>query len=143
MRKSRWWSGVFVTLIELAGFVVVLTSAHRSAPLWQVWAALAVSLCATAGLVATYGISSWRHLSQAQRLPWRKTEGPARRRLGRDSVIKKMGYQWRLRHLMAERDMFHTSDIVPLLAEHGVVLSREQVYRLVTQPPQRMSMDTS
>lgn len=32
--------------------------------------------------------------------------------------------------------------MVPLLAERGVVLSREQVYRLVTQPPQRMSMDT-
>ena len=52
-----------------------------------------------------------------------------------------MGYQWRLRHLMAERDLFQTSDLVPLLAERGVVLSREQVYRLVTQPPQRMSMD--
>lgn len=57
-------------------------------------------------------------------------------------MIKKMGYQWRLRHLMAGHDMFHTSDLVPLLAERGVVLSREQVYRLVTQPPQRMSMDT-
>jgi len=57
-------------------------------------------------------------------------------------VIKKMGYQWRLRHLMAERDMFQTSDLVPLLAVRGVVLSREQVYRLVTQPPQRLSMDT-
>jgi DNA-binding Xre family transcriptional regulator len=62
--------------------------------------------------------------------------------LGRDGVIKKMGYQWRLRHLMAEQEMFQTSDLVPLLAERGVVLSREQVYRLVTQPPQRMSMDT-
>jgi DNA-binding Xre family transcriptional regulator len=57
-------------------------------------------------------------------------------------VIKKMGYQWRLRHLMAERDMFQTSDLVPMLAERGITLSREQVYRLVTQPPQRMSMDT-
>lgn len=38
--------------------------------------------------------------------------------------------------------MFQTSDLVPLLAERGVTLSREQVYRLVTQPPQRMSMDT-
>jgi DNA-binding Xre family transcriptional regulator len=57
-------------------------------------------------------------------------------------VIKKMGYQWHLRQLMAERQMFQTSDLVPLLAERGVVLSREQVYRLVTQPPQRMSMDT-
>lgn len=57
-------------------------------------------------------------------------------------MIKKMGYQWRLRHLMADREMFQTSDLVPLLAERGVVLSREQVYRLVTQPPQRLSMDT-
>jgi len=57
-------------------------------------------------------------------------------------MIKKMSYGWRLRHLMAERDMFQTSDLVPHLAERGVVLSREQVYRLVTQPPQRMSMDT-
>ncbi|MFF3016713.1 helix-turn-helix domain-containing protein [Streptomyces sp. NPDC057939] len=57
-------------------------------------------------------------------------------------MIKKMGYQWQLRRLMAERQMFQTSDLVPLLAERGVTLSREQVYRLVTQPPQRMSMDT-
>jgi DNA-binding Xre family transcriptional regulator len=57
-------------------------------------------------------------------------------------VIKKMGYSWRLRALMAEREMFQTSDLVPLLAERGVVLSREQVFRLVTHPPQRLSMDT-
>lgn len=53
-----------------------------------------------------------------------------------------MGYQWQLRQLMAERQMFQTSDLVPLLAERGISLSREQVYRLVTRPPQRMSMDT-
>jgi DNA-binding Xre family transcriptional regulator len=57
-------------------------------------------------------------------------------------MIKKMGYQWMLRQLMAQREMFQTSDLVPLLAERGVTLSREQVYRLVTQPPQRLSMDT-
>lgn len=53
-----------------------------------------------------------------------------------------MGYEWHLRKLMADRGMFQTSDLVPLLAERGIALSREQVYRLVTQPPQRMSMDT-
>lgn len=53
-----------------------------------------------------------------------------------------MGYQWHLRKLMADRGMFQTSDLVPLLAERGITLSREQVYRLVTQSPQRMSMDT-
>lgn len=57
-------------------------------------------------------------------------------------MIKKMGYQWHLRQLMATKGMFQTSDLVPLLAERGVTLSREQVYRLVTQPPQRLSMDT-
>jgi DNA-binding Xre family transcriptional regulator len=52
-----------------------------------------------------------------------------------------MGFRWNLRKLMAEQGMFATSDLVPLLAERGVHLSREQVYRLVTQPPQRLSMD--
>ena len=57
-------------------------------------------------------------------------------------MIKKMGYRWNLRKLMAAADMFQTSDLVPLLAERGIALSREQVFRLVTQPPQRLSMDT-
>lgn len=56
-------------------------------------------------------------------------------------MIKKMGFQWCLRLRMAERELFQTTDLVPLLAERGVVLSREQVYRLVTQPPQRLNMD--
>lgn len=53
-----------------------------------------------------------------------------------------MGITWNLRKLMADRDMFQTTDLVPLLAERGVHMSREQVFRLVTQPPQRLSMDT-
>lgn len=57
-------------------------------------------------------------------------------------MIKKMGCRWHLRQRMAERGMFQTSLLVPSLAERGVVLSREQVFRLVTQPPQRLSMDT-
>jgi DNA-binding Xre family transcriptional regulator len=61
--------------------------------------------------------------------------------MGGKNVIKKMGVRWKLRTLMADRGMFATSDLVPLLAERGVHLSREQVYRLVTQPPQRLSMD--
>ena len=44
--------------------------------------------------------------------------------------------------MMAAHDMYSTSDLVPLLTERGVALSREQVFRLVTQPPQRLSMDT-
>jgi DNA-binding Xre family transcriptional regulator len=57
-------------------------------------------------------------------------------------VKVKMGVRWKLRRLMADHDMWSTSDLLPLLAERGVNLSREQVYRLVTQTPQRLSMDT-
>jgi DNA-binding Xre family transcriptional regulator len=57
-------------------------------------------------------------------------------------VIKKMGIQWHVRLRMAEKGFYQTSDLVPLLAERGITLSREQVFRLVTQPPQRLSMDT-
>ena len=53
-----------------------------------------------------------------------------------------MTYRWHLRQLMANRGMFQTTELVPLLAERGIQLSREQVFRLVTQPPQRLSMDT-
>jgi integrase len=60
----------------------------------------------------------------------------------RSEMTRKMGYRWHLRQLMAAQGMFQTSDLVPLLAERGVMLSREQVFRLVTQPPQRLSMDT-
>ena len=38
--------------------------------------------------------------------------------------------------------MFQTSDLVPLLAERGVELSREQGYRLVAQVPERLSLTT-
>lgn len=55
---------------------------------------------------------------------------------------KKMGYRWNLRKIMATRDMFATTDLVPLLADRGIHLSREQVFRLVTTTPQRLSLDT-
>jgi DNA-binding Xre family transcriptional regulator len=57
-------------------------------------------------------------------------------------MMKKMGYRWNLRRIMADHDMYVTTDLVGPLAERGIVLSREQVFRLVTQPPQRLSMDT-
>jgi DNA-binding Xre family transcriptional regulator len=43
---------------------------------------------------------------------------------------------------MAEKDMFATTQLGPLLAERGVRLSREQVYRLVTGVPERLSLVT-
>jgi DNA-binding Xre family transcriptional regulator len=43
---------------------------------------------------------------------------------------------------MAAAGMFATTDLVPLLGERGVVLSREQVYRLVARVPERLSLTT-
>jgi DNA-binding Xre family transcriptional regulator len=54
----------------------------------------------------------------------------------------KAGYVWHLRRLMAEHGMFATTDLGPLLAMRGVCLSREQVYRLVTRTPERLSLAT-
>jgi len=53
-----------------------------------------------------------------------------------------VGYHWHLRRMMAEHGMFATTDLLPLLAERGVVLSREQVYRLAAKVPQRLSLHT-
>ena len=57
-------------------------------------------------------------------------------------MVRTIGYHWHLRRLMADRDMFATTELGPLLAERGVVLSREQVYRLVTGVPERLSLAT-
>lgn len=54
----------------------------------------------------------------------------------------KVGYRWQLRARMAERGMFATTDLIAPLAQRGVKLSREQVYRLVTGVPQRLSLAT-
>jgi DNA-binding Xre family transcriptional regulator len=54
----------------------------------------------------------------------------------------KVSYVWHLRRLMAERGLFATTELRPLLAERGVVLSREQVYRLVVRTPERLSLTT-
>lgn len=55
---------------------------------------------------------------------------------------KKISYRWHLRRLMADKDMYATTQLRPLLAERGITLSREQVYRLVTGIPERLSLDT-
>lgn len=57
-------------------------------------------------------------------------------------MSKKIGYQWRLRRLMADMDMYATTQPGPLLAERGITLSKEQVYRLVTGVPERLSLAT-
>ena len=57
-------------------------------------------------------------------------------------MARKIGYRWHLRRLMADRDIYATSDLQPLLAERGVTLSREQVWRLVVRTPERLSLAT-
>ncbi|MFZ1285340.1 MAG: helix-turn-helix transcriptional regulator, partial [Propionicimonas sp.] len=49
--------------------------------------------------------------------------------------------QWNLRQVMADRGLFQTSELLPLLAERGIHVSREHVYRLVTRTPQRINID--
>lgn len=53
-----------------------------------------------------------------------------------------VGYRWHLRAVMATRGMFATTELGPLLAERGVQLSREQVYRLVVGTPERLNLMT-
>jgi DNA-binding Xre family transcriptional regulator len=53
---------------------------------------------------------------------------------------KIVGYRWHLRQVMATHGMFQTTDLVPLLAERGIELSREQVYRLVVGTPERLNL---
>ncbi len=53
---------------------------------------------------------------------------------------KKLDYRWHLRRVMAERDMFSTTDLMGPLAERGIKLSTSQVYRLVVERPERLSL---
>src|SRR6059058_2354361 len=57
-------------------------------------------------------------------------------------MAAKLDFRWHLRELMATRGMFSTTDLRPLLAQRGVQLSPSQVYRLVTEKPERLSMRT-
>lgn len=53
---------------------------------------------------------------------------------------RQVSYQWRLRELMASRGLFNAPDLEPLLAERGINLSSVQVWRLVAQVPERLSL---
>jgi DNA-binding Xre family transcriptional regulator len=55
-------------------------------------------------------------------------------------MTAKLDYRWRLRELMALRGMFSTTDLGPLLEERGMKLSVSQVYRLVTEKPERLNL---
>jgi DNA-binding Xre family transcriptional regulator len=55
-------------------------------------------------------------------------------------MARKLDYQWHLRQVMAGHDMFATTDLIEPLAQRGIHLSSSQVYRLVTERPERLSL---
>ena len=55
--------------------------------------------------------------------------------------MRTVSMQWNLRQVMADRGLFQTSELVPLLAGRGITLTREHVYRLVTKTPQRLNTE--
>jgi DNA-binding Xre family transcriptional regulator len=55
-------------------------------------------------------------------------------------MAAKLDYRWNLRQVMAGHDMFATTDLIPALARRGIHLSSSQVYRLVVDRPERLSL---
>jgi DNA-binding Xre family transcriptional regulator len=53
---------------------------------------------------------------------------------------RKIGYSWRLREVMATRQIFTATELVPLLKDRGIDLSASQVHRLVSGTPERLSL---
>lgn len=54
--------------------------------------------------------------------------------------MRVIGYEWRLREVMAAAGLFSTTKLVPLLHERGIELSTSQVYRLAAEKPERLNM---
>ncbi len=55
-------------------------------------------------------------------------------------MARKLDYRWNLRQLMASRGMFATTDLIGPLTSRGIALSSSQVYRLVVERPERLSL---
>jgi DNA-binding Xre family transcriptional regulator len=55
-------------------------------------------------------------------------------------MTRKLDYRWNLRQVMAGRGMFQTTDLTGPLADREIRLSSSQVYRLVTERPERLSL---
>jgi DNA-binding Xre family transcriptional regulator len=55
-------------------------------------------------------------------------------------MTAKLDYAWKLREVMATRGLFQTTHLRPKLAERGIHLSDSQVYRLVTDKPERLNL---
>src|ERR1700677_2254378 len=55
-------------------------------------------------------------------------------------MTARLDYRWHLRKVMADRGMFSTTDLIEPLAQREIRLSSSQVYRLVTERPERLSL---
>ena len=55
-------------------------------------------------------------------------------------MARELDYRWNLRQVMASRGMFQTTDLTGPLAGREIRLSSSQVYRLVTERPERLSL---
>lgn len=55
-------------------------------------------------------------------------------------MTAKLDYRWHLRQVMATRNMFSTTDLLAPLASRGIRLSTSQIYRLVVERPERLSL---
>jgi DNA-binding Xre family transcriptional regulator len=55
-------------------------------------------------------------------------------------MTARLDYRWHLRQVMATRGMFSTTDLLAPLSQRGIRLSSSQVYRLVTDRPERLSL---
>jgi|SRR3954451_10184376 DNA-binding Xre family transcriptional regulator len=55
-------------------------------------------------------------------------------------MTRKLDYRWNLRHIMASREMLQTTDLMEPLAQRGIRLSSSQIYRLVVERPERLSL---
>lgn len=53
---------------------------------------------------------------------------------------RQVHYRWRLAEIMAAHGMHNSTELIPRLAERGIQLSRPQVYRVVHQRPERVSV---
>ncbi len=55
-------------------------------------------------------------------------------------MARRLDYRWNLRQVMAGRGMFATTDLIGPLAQRKIRLSSSQVYRLVAERPERLSL---
>lgn len=55
---------------------------------------------------------------------------------------RRIGYKWHLRTMMAQRNLWKSTELMPLLKLRGINLSESQIYRLVTGTPERIPART-